>query len=46
MHAEETAQAPAASKGGGGVDHAAVISRVLELVEDWERTRVERLGRG
>jgi hypothetical protein len=48
VHAEETAQAGAPAGGGkrGGIDRAAVVSRVLELVEDWERTQAERLGRG
>jgi hypothetical protein len=46
VHAEETAQArPAGKGGGGGVDRAQVIARVLELVEDWERTQSERHGR-
>src|SRR5437879_4572875 len=37
VHAEETAQAkPAGKGGGGGVDRAQVIARVLELVDDWE----------
>ncbi len=47
VHAEATAQAqPAGKHGGGGDNRAAVISRVLELVEDWQRTEAERLGRG
>ena len=47
VHAGETAQAHAAGKGGrgGGVDRAAVVARVVELVEDWQRTQAERLGR-
>ena len=48
VHAGETGQAAAASKGGGhggGVDRAAVVARVIELVEDFERTQAERLGR-
>jgi uncharacterized protein DUF4157 len=47
VHAEETGQAkPAAGKGGGGgVDKRAVIARVMELVEDWNRTQGERRGR-
>lgn len=46
VHAEETAQARP-HKGGGkrGVDRRAVVARVLELVEDWQRTQSERLGR-
>ena len=46
VHAEETAQARPAAQGGAGVDKRAVIARVLELVEDWQRTHSERLGRG
>ncbi|HEX9102666.1 MAG TPA: DUF4157 domain-containing protein [Polyangia bacterium] len=47
VHAEATAQAKQAGKGGGGggVDRAAVVARVVELVEDWQRTQTERLGR-
>ncbi len=48
VHAEATGQAPAGRKGGGGgggVDRQQVIARVLELVEDWQRTQAERLGR-
>ena len=48
VHAEATATAPAAGKrggGGGGVDRAAVVARVVELVEEWQRTQAERLGR-
>ncbi|MCA1662770.1 MAG: DUF4157 domain-containing protein, partial [Myxococcales bacterium] len=45
VHADETAQAPAAGKGGGGVDRAAVVARVVELVEDYARIQAERLGR-
>ena len=46
VHAEETAQAkPAGGGGGGGVDRAQVIARVLELVDDWDRTQSERHGR-
>ena len=47
VHAEETAQAHAAGKGGaaGGIDRKAVVARVVELVEDWHRTQSERLGR-
>lgn len=47
VHAEATAQArPAGQRGrGGGVDRAAVVARVIELVEDWHRTNAERLGR-
>jgi hypothetical protein len=47
VHAESTAQAgPAAKGGGGGVDRAAVIARVVEMVEEAQRNDVERLGRG
>jgi hypothetical protein len=48
VHAAETGQAGAAAKAarGGGADRAAVVARVLELVEDWQRTQSERLGRG
>jgi hypothetical protein len=48
VHAEETGQAKAAGGGGGGggVDRAAVVARVLELVDDWDRLQSERLGRG
>ena len=46
VHAEATGAAPAAGKGrGGGVDRAAVVARVVELVEEWQRTQAERLGR-
>ena len=46
VHAEATAQArPAGKGGGGGVDRAAVVARVVELVEEWQRTQAERLGR-
>ena len=48
VHAEETGQAKSADKGGGGkggVDRAAVVARVVELVEDWQRLHAERLGR-
>jgi Domain of unknown function (DUF4157) len=47
VHAEATAQAakPGAQGHGGGVDRAAVIARVVEMVEDWQRTHAERLGR-
>src|SRR4051812_19870010 len=48
VHAEETGGAPAAgaaAAGGGGINKAQVIARVLELVEDWQRTYEERLGR-
>ena len=46
VHAEATAQArPASRGGGGGVDRAAVVARVVELVEEWQRTQAERLGR-
>ena len=47
VHAEETAQARPAGRqgGGGGVDRQQVIARVIELVEDWQRTTAERLGR-
>jgi len=47
VHADETGQAPAAGKGGGGggVDRAAVVARVVELVEDYQRMQAERLGR-
>jgi len=48
VHAEATGQAKAGGKsggGGGGVDRAAVIARVVELVEDWQRLHGERLGR-
>jgi hypothetical protein len=48
VHAEETGGAPAAgaaAAGGGGINKAQVIARVLELVEDWQRTHEERLGR-
>src|SRR5438270_10325666 len=46
VHAEETAQAKPEGKGGGGggVDRAQVIARVLELVDDWDRTQSERHG--
>ncbi|HEY2749586.1 MAG TPA: DUF4157 domain-containing protein [Polyangia bacterium] len=48
VHAEATGQGQAGAKGkggGGGVDRAAVIARVVELVEDWQRLHAERLGR-
>jgi Domain of unknown function (DUF4157) len=48
VHDEETAQARrgGAHKGGGrGIDRQQVIARVLELVEEWQRTQAERLGR-
>ena len=47
VHAEATGQGKPKGKGGGGggVDKAAVIARVIELVEDWHRTQAERLGR-
>jgi Domain of unknown function (DUF4157) len=48
VHDEETAQAKrgGAHKGGGrGIDRQQVIARVLELVEEWQRTQAERLGR-
>ncbi|HXU67858.1 MAG TPA: DUF4157 domain-containing protein [Polyangia bacterium] len=47
VHAEATGAAAAhgQNKGGGGVDREAVIARVVELVEDWQRTQAERLGR-
>ena len=48
VHAEATGQGKGGGKGkggGGGVDKAAVIARVIELVEDWERLHGERLGR-
>jgi hypothetical protein len=47
VHADETAQErPGAAKGGGGgVDKRAVVARVLELVDDWDRVQAERLGR-
>jgi hypothetical protein len=47
VHADETGQTPAAGRGGGGhgVDRAAVVARVVELVEDYERIQAERLGR-
>jgi hypothetical protein len=47
VHAEATGAAAAKGqhKGGGGVDREAVIARVVELVEDWQRTQAERLGR-
>ena len=48
VHAAETGQAVAGGHkggGGGGVDRAAVVARVVELVEDWQRTQAERLGR-
>jgi hypothetical protein len=49
VHAEATGQGKAGAKGkgkgGGGVDRAAVIARVVELVEDWQRLHAERLGR-
>jgi len=46
VHAAATAQArPASRGGGGGVDRAAVVARVVELVEEWQRTQAERLGR-
>jgi hypothetical protein len=48
VHAEETGQARTGGKGGGGggVDRGAVVARVLELVDEWDRTQSERLGRG
>ncbi|MGZ3408668.1 MAG: eCIS core domain-containing protein [Polyangia bacterium] len=48
VHAEETGRARSGGKGGGGggVDRAAVVARVLELVDEWDRTQSERLGRG
>ena len=47
VHAEATGRARAAGKraAGGGIDRAAVVARVVELVEDWQRTQAERLGR-
>ena len=44
VHAEETGagQAGGGKGGGGGVDKRAVIARVIELVEDWDRTQAER----
>jgi len=48
VHADETGQTRAAAAkggGGGGVDRAAVVARVIELVEDFQRTQAERLGR-
>jgi hypothetical protein len=49
VHAEATGQGKAGGKGKGkgkgGVDRAAVIARVVELVEDWQRLHAERLGR-
>ena len=48
VHAEATGQGAPAGKGGGGgggVDRQQVIARVIELVEDWQRTQAERLGR-
>src|SRR5438309_7794926 len=47
VHAAETGQAQAGKQGGGGggVDRAAVVARVIELVEDYQRTQAERLGR-
>jgi hypothetical protein len=48
VHAEASGGAPAAAaaKGGGGaIDKKQVIARVLEMVESWERTYEERLGR-
>jgi len=48
VHAESTAQAATAAKGGGGggVDREKVIARVVEMVEEAQRTDAERLGRG
>lgn len=48
VHAEASGAAPArspAKKGDDGKQRAAVIARVVELVEDWQRTQAERLGR-
>lgn len=48
VHASETGQAAAGGGkggGGGGVDRAAVVARVVELVEDYQRMQAERLGR-
>jgi hypothetical protein len=48
VHAEATGQGKGGKGkggGGGGVDRAAVIARVVELVEEWERLHGERLGR-
>jgi hypothetical protein len=46
VHAEETGQAKTGGKGGGGgIDRAQVIARVLELVDEWDRMQSERLGR-
>lgn len=45
VHAGETAQARPASGGARGVDRAAVVARVVELVEKWQRIQGERLGR-
>ncbi len=50
VHAEATGQGKKGGKGkgkggGGGVDREAVIARVVELVEDWQRLHAERLGR-
>lgn len=46
VHAEETGQAgqPAQGKKGGGPDRQQVVARVLELVENWQRTQRERGG--
>jgi hypothetical protein len=48
VHAEASGGAPAAAAaqgGGGAIDKKQVIARVLEMVESWERTYEERLGR-
>jgi hypothetical protein len=47
VHAEATGQAKTGGKGGGGggVNRGAVVARVLELVDEWDRMQSERLGR-
>ncbi|MDB4964450.1 MAG: hypothetical protein JWN44_139 [Myxococcales bacterium] len=47
VHAEESGQGakPAAQAGGGVIDKAQVVARVMQMVEDWQRTNEERLGR-
>ena len=48
VYAEASGAAASSSKAaprGGGVDRAAVVARVVELFEDWERLQSDRLGR-